>query len=60
MAFTGLGLDVVFRFLVRVIAGAVFVGMLGAADEIACEAAADPGAVYDTSFEGMLSAPAVL
>jgi hypothetical protein len=60
MAFTGLGLDVVFRFFVRVVAGAAFVGMLAAADEIACEAAAAPGAVNDTSFEGMLSAPAAV
>jgi hypothetical protein len=51
---------VAFVFLVRVGAGAAFVGMLAGAEEVACEAAAEPGAVYDTSFEGMLSAPAVL
>jgi hypothetical protein len=34
--------------------------MLEVADEIACEAAIDPGAVYDTSFEGMLSAPSAV
>jgi hypothetical protein len=60
MAFTRLRLDVAFVFLVRVGAGAAFVGMLAGADEIACEAAAEPGAVYETSFEGTLSAPAVL